>query len=35
MPCVVANISEEEATVIMVDSNVQCEEVLPSEKAEA
>lgn len=35
MPCVICNLSDEEATVIMVDSNLQREEILPSEKAKA
>ncbi len=33
LPCVVRNLTEEEATVIMVDSNLQREQILPSEKA--
>lgn len=33
MPCIVRDLSDEEATIIMVDSNLQREEILPSEKA--
>ena len=33
MPCLVRNLSDDEAVLIMVDSNLQREEVLPSEKA--
>lgn len=33
MPCVVRNLTDEEAVIIMVDSNLQRETVLPSEKA--
>ncbi len=33
MPCIVRNLTDDEATIIMVDSNLQREEVLPSEKA--
>lgn len=33
MPCLVRNLTNDEATIIMVDSNLQREEVLPSEKA--
>lgn len=33
LPCVVRNLTEEEATIIMVDSNLQREQILPSEKA--
>jgi len=33
MPCIVRNLSDDEATIIMVDSNLQREELLPSEKA--
>ncbi len=33
LPCVVRNLTEEEATLIMVDSNLQREQILPSEKA--
>lgn len=35
MPCVVFDCSDDEAAVIMVDSNIQREEILPSEKARA
>jgi ParB family chromosome partitioning protein len=31
--CIVRNLSDDEATILMVDSNIQREEVLPSEKA--
>lgn len=33
MPCIVRNLTDDEATIIMVDSNLQREVVLPSEKA--
>ncbi len=33
MPCVIRNLTDDEAIIIMVDSNVQRETVLPSEKA--
>lgn len=33
LPCIVRNLSDDEATIIMVDSNMQREEILPSEKA--
>lgn len=33
MPCIVRNLTDEEATIIMVDSNLQREEILPSERA--
>lgn len=33
IPCIVRNLSDDEATIIMVDSNMQREEILPSEKA--
>lgn len=33
IPCIVRKLSDDEATIIMVDSNLQREEVLPSEKA--
>ena len=35
IPCIVKNISDEEAIVLMVDSNLQREKILPSEKAMA
>ncbi len=35
MPVVVRNYSDDEATIIMVDSNIQREDILPSEKARA
>ena len=31
--CIVKNVSDDEATILMVDSNIQREEILPSEKA--
>ena len=33
IPCIVRNLTDEEATIIMVDSNLQREQLLPSEKA--
>ena len=33
MPCIVRNLSDDEAVIIMVDSNLQREQILPSEKA--
>lgn len=33
IPCIVRDLSDDEATIIMVDSNMQREEILPSEKA--
>lgn len=33
MPCIVRNLDDDEATIIMVDSNLQRESILPSEKA--
>lgn len=33
MPCIVRDLTDEEATIIMVDSNLQREQILPSEKA--
>ena len=33
IPCIVRNLTDDEATIIMVDSNMQREEILPSEKA--
>ena len=33
IPCIVRNLSDDEAIIIMVDSNLQREEILPSEKA--
>ena len=33
MPCIIRNLSDDEATMIMVDSNLQRETILPSEKA--
>lgn len=33
MPCVIRNLTDDEATIIMVDSNLQREEILPSERA--
>lgn len=33
MPCIIKDLSDDEAVIIMVDSNLQREEILPSEKA--
>ena len=33
LPCIVRELSDDEATIIMVDTNIQREQVLPSEKA--
>lgn len=33
MPCIIRDLTNEEATIIMVDSNLQREQILPSEKA--
>lgn len=33
LPCIVRNLTDDEATIIMVDSNLQREKILPSEKA--
>lgn len=33
IPCIIRNLTDEEATIIMVDSNIQRENILPSEKA--
>lgn len=33
IPCIVRNLTDDEATIIMVDSNLQRETILPSEKA--
>ena len=33
IPCIVRNLTDDEATIIMVDSNLQREQILPSEKA--
>lgn len=33
IPCIIRNLTDEEATILMVDSNMQREEILPSEKA--
>ncbi|MGN0961744.1 MAG: ParB/RepB/Spo0J family partition protein [Christensenellales bacterium] len=33
IPCIVRDLSDDEATIIMVDSNMQREEILPSERA--
>lgn len=35
MPVIIRNLSDDEASVIMVDSNIQREDILPSEKAKA
>lgn len=33
VPCIIRNLTDDEATIIMVDSNMQREKILPSEKA--
>jgi len=33
LPCIIRNLTDDEATILMVDSNIQREKVLPSEKA--
>lgn len=33
IPCIVRNLTDDEATIVMVDSNLQREKILPSEKA--
>ena len=33
IPCIVRNLTDDEATIIMVDSNLQREQILPSEKS--
>lgn len=33
IPCIIRNLTEDEATIIMVDSNLQREKILPSERA--
>lgn len=33
IPCIVRELTDDEATIIMVDSNLQREKILPSEKA--
>lgn len=33
MPCIVRNLSDDQAVIVMVDSSLQREEILPSEKA--
>ena len=33
MPCIVRNLSDDQSVIVMVDSNLQREEILPSEKA--
>ena len=35
MPVLIRNLNDDEATIIMVDSNIQREDILPSEKAKA
>ena len=35
MPCIIRDLTDDEATIIMVDSNLQRERILPSEKAHA
>ena len=33
IPCIVRSLTDDEATIVMVDSNLQREKILPSEKA--
>lgn len=33
MPCIIRDLTDEEATILMVDSNIQREDILPSERA--
>ena len=33
VPCIIKNLSDDDATVVMVDSNIQRENILPSERA--
>ncbi len=33
MPCIVRELTDDEATILMVDTNIQREEILPSERA--
>ena len=33
IPCIIRNLTDDEATIVMVDSNLQREKILPSEKA--
>lgn len=35
IPCIIRNLSDDEATILMVDSNIQREEIMPSERAYA
>ena len=35
MPCIIRDLADDEAVIIMVDSNLQRERILPSEKAHA
>lgn len=35
MPCIIRNLTDDEAIIIMVDSNIQRENILPSERAKA
>ena len=35
IPCIIKDLTDDEATILMVDSNIQREEILPSEKAYA
>ena len=35
IPCIVRQLTDDEATIIMLDSNIQREDILPSEKAKA
>lgn len=32
IPCIIKDLTDDEATILMVDSNIQREEILPSEK---
>ena len=35
IPCIIRNLTDDEATILMVDSNIQREEIMPSERAYA
>ena len=35
LPCIVRDLSDDEAIIVMVDANLQREQLLPSEKAKA
>ena len=35
MPCIVRQMDDDTATILMVDSNIQRENILPSERAQA